>query len=77
MIEMILMIVIISTAVLTVELKNLLHSVGCLSIMGICMGLLFGLLNAQFVMAFQMLVFVGATMVLFVAVVMLTEREET
>ena len=74
MIEMILMIAIISTAVLTVELKNLLHSVGCLSLMGIC---IFGLLNAQFVMAFQMLVFVGATMVLFVAVVMLTERGET
>lgn len=73
---MILMVLIISTAILTVELKNLLHAVGCLSLMGVCMGLLFGLLNAQYIMAFQMLVFVGATLVLFVAVVMLTEREE-
>jgi NADH:ubiquinone oxidoreductase subunit 6 (subunit J) len=70
------MILIILAAILTVELKNLLHAVGCLSIMGVCMGLLFSLLDAQYIMAFQMLVFVGATMVLFVAVVMLTEREE-
>jgi len=38
-------------------------------------GLLFGLLKATYVMVFQFLIYAGATMVLFISVVMLTRRE--
>jgi len=44
--------------------------------MCVAIGILFGLLSASYVMVFQLLVYAGATMVLFLAVVMLTEREE-
>ena len=40
------------------------------------LGLLFAVLNAIYVGVFQLLIYGGATLVLFLAVVMLTEREE-
>jgi len=76
MIEILLIISVIVLAVLAVELKNLLHSVVCLGGMCIMMGILFGILNAPYVMAFQLLIYAGATMVLFLTVVMLTERDK-
>lgn len=63
-------------ALLTVELKDLLHAAVCLC--GTCttVGALFWLLNAPYVSVFQLLVYAGAVIVLFIAAVMLTKREE-
>ena len=75
MIEVLLIAAAILLAVLTVELKNLLQASLCLFGMCIAVGLLFGLLKATYVMVFQFLIYAGATMVLFISVVMLTRRE--
>lgn len=76
MIEVLLIGAVIVLAVLAVELEKLLHSAVCLGGMCVAIGILFGLLNAAYVMVFQLLIYSGATMVLFLAVVMLTERTE-
>ena len=76
MIDLLLIIAAIVLAVLSVELKDLLQASVCLFGMCIVLGLIFGLLNATYVMVFQLLIYAGATMVLFISVVMLTRREE-
>jgi len=76
MVEALLIIATIVLAILTVELKNLLQATLCLFGMCIVIGLIFGLLNATYVMVFQLLIYAGATMVLFISVVMLTRREQ-
>lgn len=76
MIEISLIICIVVLAVLAVELKNLLHAVACLFGMCIMIGILFGILNALYVMTFQLLIYAGATMALFLSVIMLTARDE-
>lgn len=63
-------------AVLTVELKNILHAVVSLCGMCITIGILFGILKALYVMAFQLLIYAGAAMALFLSVIMLTARDE-
>jgi NADH-quinone oxidoreductase subunit J len=62
-------------AILTVELKDLLHTVLSLAAMAISLGALFWILNAPYVAVFQILVYAGAVVVLFVAAVMLTRRK--
>ncbi|MGD8565674.1 MAG: NADH-quinone oxidoreductase subunit J [Candidatus Bathyarchaeota archaeon] len=63
-------------AIITVELRNLLRA--SLSLCGTCttMGALFWLLNAPYVAIFQLLIYAGAVVVLFLAVVMLTTKGE-
>ncbi len=63
-------------ALLTVELKDMLHAVICLSGMCITIGAVFWLLNAPYVSVFQLLVYAGAVIVLFIVTVMLTARRE-
>jgi len=75
MIYLILIIIAIVLAVLSVELKDLIQASVCLCGMCIAIGLLFGLMDATYVMVFQFLIYAGATMVLFMTVVMLTKRE--
>ena len=75
MIYLILIIIAIVLAVLSVELKDLMQASVCLCGMCIAIGLLFGLMDATYVMVFQFLIYAGATMVLFMTVVMLTKRE--
>ena len=74
MIDLILLIAAVILAILSVELKDLLQAAVCLCGMCITIGLLFGFLNATYVMVFQLLIYAGATMVLFLSVVMLTRR---
>jgi NADH:ubiquinone oxidoreductase subunit 6 (subunit J) len=64
-------------AILTIELPDLLYATFSLCGMAITIGLLFGLLSAPYIMIFQLLVYAGATVVLFLAVIMLTKRQET
>ncbi|MFQ6095166.1 MAG: NADH-quinone oxidoreductase subunit J [Candidatus Bathyarchaeia archaeon] len=75
LLEIFLIIVVVVLAVLTVELKNLLHAVICLSGMCIVIGTLYGTLNAPYVMVFQILIYAGAAMVFFLSVIMLTSRD--
>ena len=63
-------------AILTVELKDMFHAVICLCGMCVTIGALFWLLNAPYVAVFQLLVYAGAVIVLFIATVMLTVRKE-
>ncbi|WP_455282052.1 NADH-quinone oxidoreductase subunit J family protein [[Eubacterium] cellulosolvens] len=61
--------------VLTVESKDLLHTVIALAAMSISLGALFWLLSAPYVAVFQILIYAGAVVVLFIAAVMLTRRK--
>ena len=63
-------------ALLTVELKDILYAI--LSFCGMCIliGIIFWTLNAPYVAIFQLLVYAGAIVALFIAVVMLTTRKE-
>ncbi len=63
-------------ALLTVELKDMLHAIFCMCGMCISIGALFWLLSAPYVAVFQLLVYAGAVIVLFIATVMLTKRRE-
>ncbi|MEN2974619.1 MAG: NADH-quinone oxidoreductase subunit J [Candidatus Caldarchaeales archaeon] len=74
--EIILIISIVCFSILTVEVKSLIHAVIFFALMCIMTGVLFWILGAYYVAVFQMLVYVGAMVVLFLAVIMLTHREE-
>lgn len=63
-------------AILTIELPNLLYAAFSLCGMAITIGLLFGVLSAPYIMLFQLLVYAGATVSLFLAVIMLTKRQD-
>ena len=63
-------------AIITVELENMLHAVLGLCGMFIILGMLYWLLNAPYVAVFQLLIYAGAVIVLFIAIIMLTKREE-
>lgn len=72
-----LMLVTIILAVSAIELKTLLHAV--ISFCGMCItiGALFWLLNAPYAAVFQILVYAGAVVTIFLAAVMLTTRKES
>ncbi len=74
--EISLMVLTVLFALLTIELKDLIFSV--LSFCGMCItiGVIFWLLNAPYVAVFQLLVYAGAIVVLFIASVTLTTRRE-
>jgi NADH:ubiquinone oxidoreductase subunit 6 (subunit J) len=74
MVSTALIILTVLLAIFTVEIKDMLHAVLCLCGMCISIGALFWLLNAPYVAVFQLLVYVGAVIVLFIATVMLTKR---
>ena len=70
------MILAILSAILIVELKDILYAI--LSFCGMCiiLGAIFWILNAPYVAVFQLLVYAGAIVSIFIAAVMLTTREE-
>ncbi|RJS89668.1 hypothetical protein DRO56_00080 [Candidatus Bathyarchaeota archaeon] len=61
--------------VLTVEAEELLYA--AMSFLGMCvaLGILYWLLHAPYVAVFQLAIYAGALVVLFVSVIMLTRRE--
>ncbi len=75
-IQFALMILTVMLALLTVELKDILHAI--LSFCGMCIliGALFWLLNAPYVAVFQLLIYAGAIVTLFIASIMLTTRKK-
>lgn len=62
-------------AILTVEFRDMLHSIISLAGMAISLGVLFWILSAPYVAVFQILIYAGAVIVLFIAAVMLTRRK--
>jgi NADH-quinone oxidoreductase subunit J len=76
MLQIVLILLTVLLALLTVELKDMLHAI--LSMCGMCIsiGALFWLLSAPYVAVFQLLVYAGAVIVLFIVTVMLTKRRE-
>jgi len=76
LLQIALMVSTVLLALLTVELKDMLHAVMCLCGMSITIAALFWLLNAPYVSVFQLLIYGGAVIVLFVATIMLTARKE-
>ena len=71
-IQMLLAVVIIVFAILTASLRNLLYSALCFGGMCISLGALYWTLSAPYVGLFQMLIYGGAVVVLFVSVIMFT-----
>ena len=71
------MILTVVFALLTVEVRDILYAI--LSFCGMCItiGALFWLLNAPYVAVFQLLIYAGAIVALFIAAVMLTTRKES
>jgi len=63
-------------ALITVELKDVLYAI--LSFCGFCIavGALFWILSAPYVAVFQLLVYAGAIVALFLAAVMMTIRKK-
>jgi len=76
LLQIVLIFIMVIFAILTVELPDLLHAVIALCGMSIVIGILFWLLYAPYVAVFQLLVYAGAVVVLFIAAVMLTTRKE-
>lgn len=63
-------------AILTAEVKDLLYAALALWAMTISIAGLFWLLGAPYVAVFQLIVYAGAVVVLFVAAIMLTGRRK-
>jgi len=63
-------------SILTVELEDLLQSAISLAAMAVSIAGIYWLLSAPYVAVFQLLVYGGAVMVLFLAAIMLTVREK-
>ncbi|MDH5267310.1 MAG: NADH-quinone oxidoreductase subunit J [Candidatus Bathyarchaeota archaeon] len=74
-IQIFLIIVTIVLAILTIEIKDMLHAIVCLCGMGVTIGMLFAILNAPYVAVFQLLIYAGAVIALFLSLVMVTRRE--
>lgn len=66
----------ITLAVLTMEVTDLLRAVICLCGICILVGGLFSLLHAPYVMVFQILVYTGAAVALFLFVIMFTRGRD-
>lgn len=64
-------------ALLTVELKKILYAVISFSGMCITIGALFWILNAPYVAVFQLLIYAGAVVTIFLAAIMLTSKKES
>jgi len=71
-VQMGLIVVAVGLAILTVEFRNLLYSALCFGGMCICLGGLYWTLSAPYAALFQMLIYGGAVIVLFISVIMLT-----
>ncbi len=69
-----LLILVCVLATLAIELPDLLYAIISLGGMAVAIGSLFWLLSAPYVAVFQVLIYAGAVVVLFIVAVMLTKR---
>jgi NADH-quinone oxidoreductase subunit J len=71
------MVVAVILAISAVELKSVLHAVISFCGMCIAIGAIFWLLSAPYVAVFQVLIYAGAVVTIFLAAIMLTTRKES
>lgn len=76
-IQIVLMVLTVLLALCAIEAKTVLHGVVYFCGMCISIGGIFWLLNAPYVAVFQVLIYAGAVVAIFLAAVMLTTRKET
>jgi NADH-quinone oxidoreductase subunit J len=76
-IQIVLMAVTIVLAISTVEIKDIIRALMSFCGMCISIGAIFWLLNAPYVAVFQILIYAGAVVTIFLAAIMLTRREES
>jgi NADH-quinone oxidoreductase subunit J len=72
-----LILVTLAFAIFTIELKNLIYAVLSFSAMCITIGAIYWLLNAPYVALFQVLIYAGAIVTLFLAALTLTRLKES
>ena len=70
------MILTVILAFLAVELKKILYAVISFAIMCTAIGAIFWILNAPYVAVFQILIYAGAVVAIFLAAIMLTTKKE-
>jgi NADH-quinone oxidoreductase subunit J len=75
--QVVLMIATVLLALFAIETKNILHAVIGFCGMCITIGGLFWLLNAPYVSVFQILIYAGAVVAIFLAAVMFTTSKES
>lgn len=75
MTDAILLALIVILAVLTIEAVELMHSVVFFAGMSVAIACLFALLGAPYAALFQVIIYAGAIVTLFIFAIMLTERE--
>jgi NADH:ubiquinone oxidoreductase subunit 6 (subunit J) len=75
--QYILMIATLILAIAAIELKNHLHAAISFCAMCVTIGGIFWLLDAPYASVFQVLVYAGAVVTIFLAAVMLTTRKES
>ena len=65
----------IALAILAVEIKDVLIAVYCLCGLFVLTGVFFWMLNAPYLAVFQLLIYAGAIIALFIVVIMLTVKK--
>lgn len=75
LLSIIFVVITIALAIMAVEIKDVLKSVYCLFGFFICIGIFFWLFNAPYLAVFQLLIYAGAIIALFIVVIMLTVKK--
>lgn len=69
-----LVLIVLMFAILAVKVKNIIYALIFFALMSVSIAALYFYLNAPFVGVFQLMIYAGAVVVLFLAAVMLTVR---
>jgi NADH:ubiquinone oxidoreductase subunit 6 (subunit J) len=72
----ILILLLLISAILSVEFKNLFRAVICLGVVGILLGIIFFYLGANLIGIFQIGIYGGLTIILLFLILMLGEKHE-
>jgi len=75
LLSIILVVITIALAIMAVEIKDVLKAVYCLCGFFIFIGIFFWLFNAPYLAVFQLLIYGGAIIALFIVVIMLTVKK--
>lgn len=75
-VQVILIMGMVALAILTVEVKDIMHAVMCFGGMALVLGTIYFTLNAPFVAVFQVLVYTTAIIALFIFTIMLVTRRK-
>lgn len=74
LVQLMLLILAVAFAVVTIEVKDLIYAILFFCLMCISIGVFYWSLSAPYVAVFQLLIYAGAVVALFVVAVMLTVR---